>query len=890
MRISKRNGYSFQKTNIPVWLFVTYLLLVPGIITGGYIFYKTQSQQLQENAESALKSIAQSKVDQIVQWRSERMGDAYLLMETTQITASMEFESKKKYLLREFNTLKQLYHYKEIWLTDSLGKTLISTENVSASISPETFLALSSAFKKHTPVIADLHINPAQGNYPQMDIAVPLFDSPGNKTRPSGAIILCIDARQYLYPLLKTWPVPEQTSETLIARKEGNRVLFLNELRHRKHTALTFSIPLTAVNTPAVMAVTGNEGIYKGIDYRGKKVLAMLKHIPDSPWFMVTKIDTNEAFALIRYRAGFIFALTLLLLILGLTVITLFWKQGQKSHYKALYQSELEKQIILKHFEYLVKYANDIIILTNDKLQIIEINNRALEEYGYTRDEIKNLSLLNMIAEEDKDHFHTRLSDLKEKASYIREGLHRRKDGTVFPVETSGRYIEIDGTHYYQGIIRNITERKQAEEALNKAHEELSIQYNELKAAEEELAASFEEIQSAEEELAIQNEELLTSKERAEESDRLKTAFLQNMSHEIRTPMNAIMGFSNLLKEHARSPQKITEFSDIITSRSSDLLSIINEVLEVSRIETGQLRVNAQECNMNHLLEELYSFFKNYKAQTGKDNIDLECKKITGCESNIVTDMVKFKQVFINLIQNALKYTFEGKITFGFEGVENGHLVFFVSDTGKGIPDDKFTKIFDRFMQIDPHPSSSKAGLGLGLSIAKGLVTLLGGKIWLTSKLNQGSIFYFTIPQKTASVKEITDTPAATSTEVEYMWNDRTFLIVEDDTANQEYFKEIFGNRASVIFTNTGKEAIDLILFGAKIDLILMDIRLPDMSGFEATRKIKSIKPFIPVIAQTAYAMESDRENSYAAGCDGYISKPIISKELFTLISNYIPS
>jgi len=890
MRISKRNGYSLQKAKLPVWLIVTYLLLFPGIITGGYIFYKIQSQQLQEQAESNLKSIAQLKVDQIVQWRAERMGDAYLLMENTRVNTSTELANHRMNLLSEFNAFKQHYNYKEISFTDPFGKILINTENRSTLLSSENLLALKSAFEKHEPVIADLHINTKQGNFPQMDIAVPLFNTMDGKARPLGAIILCIDARQYLYPLLQTWPIPEKTSETFIVRRQGDSVLYLNELRNRKNTTLAFSISLKNRNVPSVMAVLGKEGIYKGLDYRGKSVLAMLKHIPDSPWFMVAKIDTDEAFALIRYRSGFIFVLTLLLLILGLAVTTLFWKQGQKSHYKALYQIEFEKQILLKHFEYLVKYANDIILLANDKLQIIEINNRGLEEYRYTHDEIKNLSLFDLIAEVDKDHFHERLSELKESASYIREGLHKRKDGTAFPVEISGRYIEIDETHYYQGIIRNITERKQAEEALKKAHEELNIQYNELKAAEEELASSFEEIQSAEEELAIQNEELLTSKERAEESDRLKTAFLQNMSHEIRTPMNAIVGFSSLLKEYAHNPKKIIEFSDIITNRSSDLLSIINEVLEVSRIETGQIRVNAQECDINHLLDELYSFFKNYKTQTGKDNIALDYKKITNCESNIVTDMVKFKQVFINLIQNALKYTFEGKIIFGFEGMENGHLVFFVSDTGKGIPEDKFTKIFDRFMQIDPNPSSSKAGLGLGLSIVKGLVTLLGGKIWLTSKLNQGSIFYFTIPHKLASVKGNMNQPADNLMEVEYAWHDKTFLIVEDDTSNQEYFKHILENRASVIFSTTAKEAIDLILFGAKIDLILMDIRLPDMSGFEATRKIKSIKPFIPVIAQTAYAMENDRENSYAAGCDGYISKPIFSKELFTLISSYINS
>jgi PAS domain S-box-containing protein len=888
MSISQGSEYSLQKARFPVWLLVVYLALIPGIVAGGYLFYKAQSQQLQENAESSLRSVAQLKVDQIVQWRYERMSDAYLMMQNVGMAGPLGSPNVQQKLRKEFVTLKELHHYHEILLTDPLGKILLSTGYNPPSLSSGTLHALNLAFEEHKPVFADLHYVKWQDSVPQMDIAVPLFDSVQNSIRPKGAVILSIDARQYLFPVLQKWPVPDRTSETLIVRREGDRVLFLNELRHRKNTALTFSIPLTRKKNPAVMAVLGTEGIHEGFDYRNVKVIAMLAHIPDSPWYMVAKTDTAEAFAAIHYRGGLIFVLTLLILVSVLAVMALFWKQGQQLHYKALYQSEFEKQALRKHFEYLVKYASDMIILADENLRIMEMNERALEEYGYSHDEMNHLHLSDLAG--DEAQFQERLSELKEKNSYLREGMHKRKDGSLFPVEISGRYIEIDDAHYYQGIIRNISERKEAEEKLNSAHEELNEKYNELKAAEEELAASFEEIQSAEEELAIQNEELQNAKERAEESDRLKTAFLQNMSHEIRTPMNAIVGFSQLLEENSSNPSKIKEFSQIISHRSNDLLSIINEILEVSRIETGQMRVNAQPCDMNHLLHELYSFFVNYKRQIGKDNLTLEYKKITDGASLIITDMVKFKQIFINLIQNALKFTLEGRIIFGYKGLENGQLVFFVSDTGKGIPEDKFARIFERFVQVDPNPVSIKEGLGLGLSIAKGLATLLGGKIWLSSELGHGTIFYFTLPNTIAQSKEWKE-QSDISFDVEYVWKDRTFLVVEDNLSNQEYFEELLGERvAKIIFVGTGQEAIDLILLGAKIDLILMDMKLPDMSGFEATRKIKAIKPYIPVVAQTAYAMEIDREKCLAAGCDGYIAKPVLATELFKLISNYVSS
>lgn len=886
-RIFLNREHPSGKTKFPLWLFLIYFAIVPGIIAGGYYFYKTQTRQLQENAESELRAVSQLKIDQIVQWCSERMGDAYLTMESLDVTADIENPDVQAKVLRKFNSLKNHYQYSNVFLTDSSGEILLGTENNLHSITMETKNAIEIALKTNRPAIADLHYNNASLNYVEWNIVVPLTDSTGKDRRLTGAIILSIDARKYLYPLIQSWPLPSRTAETLIVRRKENDVLFLNELRHKKNTALKLTIPLSKTEVPAVRVVLGGRGIYKGVDYRGQNVLSYLAQIPGTSWYMVTKIDTDEAFAFARYRAGFIIAITLLLLLISLTAMSLLWKVTQKKYYQNLYESELEKKALRKHFEYLVKYANDIIILADDNLRIIEANERALSEYGYSKEEMTGLHLINLIAETNESQFHERLNELKEKTSYLQEGMHKRKDGSIFPVEISGRHITIDEVPYFQGIIRNISERKQAEKALNLAHEELNIKYNELKAAEEELAANFEELQSAEEELAIQNEELLTSKERAEESDRLKTAFLQNMSHEIRTPMNAIVGFSDLLEDNAYNPLKIKEYSKIITSRSSDLLSIINEILEVSRIETGQIRVNAQNCDLNFLLDELYSFFVNYRAQIGKGHIELRYKKIEGCECHIMTDMVKFKQIFINLIQNALKYTSEGQIVFGFEELKNDQLVFSVSDTGRGIPEDKFGEIFDRFMQINPDISSTKAGLGLGLSIVKGIVMLLGGKIWLTSKLNHGSVFYFSIPYKLSQTNESNELLGKISHDFEYVWKDKTFLVVDDDIVNQEYFKEILESRANVIFASTGKEAVDLILFGAKIDLILMDIRLPDMNGFEATRKIKAVKPYIPVIAQTAYAMESDKEKSFEAGCDGYISKPIFTQDLFSLISNY---
>ncbi len=264
----------------------------------------------------------------------------------------------------------------------------------------------------------------------------------------------------------------------------------------------------------------------------------------------------------------------------------------------------------------------------------------------------------------------------------------------------------------------------------------------ELKRQNEEYIALNEEYKST-------NEELFKAKEKAEEGERLKTAFLQNMSHEIRTPMNAILGFSSLLINNSSDTVKTKEYARVIHQRANDLLIIINEILEISRIETGQMQYNEEICNLNQNLHEIYLFFEKYKTQIGKDNLVLEYIKVPQEKNLILTDVVKFNQIFINLINNALKNTILGKINFGFESVDKDFIIFFVADTGKGIPKDKFDEIFKRFVQLDKSSEYiANSGLGLGLAIVKGILDFLGGTIWLKSKLDKGTTFYFSIPFK----------------------------------------------------------------------------------------------------------------------------------------------
>lgn len=380
--------------------------------------------------------------------------------------------------------------------------------------------------------------------------------------------------------------------------------------------------------------------------------------------------------------------------------------------------------------------------------------------------------------------------------------------------------------------------------------------------------------------------ELLRAKEKAEESDQLKSAFLQNMSHEIRTPMNAIVGFSNLLPRNFNNKANIEKYSGIITQRSNDLLSLINDILDISKIESGQVDLDYEACDILELFGELELFFKEYQQRLNKQNISFNLKfnGNPSC-SNILSDKVKLKQILINLITNAFKFTEEGAVTCSCYD-EDEHLHFTVSDTGIGIPENQHGIIFERFMQLRNPDIKVKGGTGLGLSIVKELVHLMGGEIWLESKLGRGSTFHFTIKYIASNFGNEQLPEQIELDELTFM--NKRILIVEDDFYNAEFLKEILTpSQASIIHTEFGEEAIQLATKGG-IDLVLMDIQLPDLNGYEASAIIKKTHPHIKIIAQTAYASISEKQKALKAGCNDYISKPINQELLFSIMRKHL--
>jgi hypothetical protein len=817
---------------------------------------------------------------------------------------------------------------------------------------------LPGIIEQREVVLTDLH-KANLARFVHLDLIVPLIDRSRNDNLVIGLLALRIDPQQILYPLLQSWPTSSKSAETLLLRKDGDEIVYLNELRHLRNTGLILKKPASSQNLPAAMAIRGITGTIDGIDYRNVPVVAAMNKVPGTQWYMVAKMDREEVLSSLNSQIRMIVIILILVILTSGSFLGLLIRNQRVIYYRERYENEVNRLALIKHFDYILKYANDIILLVDKDLSIVEANDRALEFYQYTREEFIGMNVEKIRSPETLSQLPGNVNIVEENESATFEAVHRRKDNTTFSVEISSRVITIEGSKYYQSIARDITERKIVENTLKESedrfrkifeespfsilmtdkdfsiiranqsfcnfigyreedlksftfrnfthadyisNDEISLLelvsgkipvYNTEKryirndgsviwgstmvsiirnkkdevqfllvmieditsrkkaAAELEnsvslLKATFE---STEDGLLVVNSsgeivqfnqkfidmwripdevlatgedidalefvksqlinpdtflenvkhlysvpestsfdllefadgrfyerysqpqkikgnsvgrvwsfrdityqkkaeaDLIAAKEKAEESDRLKTAFLHNVSHEIRTPMNAIIGFSTLLNDPELSAEDRCQYIDIIFQSGSQLLSIINDIVDIANVESGQARVNLTEFNLNSTLRSLNDQFSIY----GKQNfVSIRLKTtLSDIDSTIVTDNTKFIQILSNLINNAIKFTKHGQIDFGYV-LKDKFLEFFVKDTGIGIPYEHHSRIFDRFYKVDSAASRQYGGTGLGLSICKGYVQLLGGEIKVESESGKGTLFVFTIPYNRA--------------------------------------------------------------------------------------------------------------------------------------------
>jgi signal transduction histidine kinase/CheY-like chemotaxis protein len=379
--------------------------------------------------------------------------------------------------------------------------------------------------------------------------------------------------------------------------------------------------------------------------------------------------------------------------------------------------------------------------------------------------------------------------------------------------------------------------------------------------------------------------ELVLAKEKAEESDRLKSSFLANMSHEIRTPMNGILGFMDLLQNPDLTGNQRNEYISIVRASGDRLLSTINDIIDISRIEAGEHTLNTGNLDINQLLNQLHLFFKPEAERKG---LMLNLSELVPTDKCLIeTDASKLSSILTNLIKNAIKFTFKGYIEFGCH-YENRLYSFYVKDTGMGIPANRINGIFDRFVQADTSHSRPYEGSGLGLSISKAYAEMLGGTIEVESGAGIGSGFTFVLPVA-ESKNYISGNIKHLTTESTTKFNG-TILVAEDDTTSYLLISQILKNiDIRHIRAKDGAEAVDICNTNPDIALVLMDIKMPLMDGYQATIQIHAKRPKLPVIATTAYAFDTDRKSATQCGCVDYIAKPINKDALVALIEKHNP-
>ncbi len=514
-------------------------------------------------------------------------------------------------------------------------------------------------------------------------------------------------------------------------------------------------------------------------------------------------------------------------------------------------EDRIKTQEKIQQLSQAVEQSPVIIIITNTKGEIEYVNPKFSETTGYSFDEAvghnpRMLKSGHTSSEEYKELWQT----LAAGKEWHGEFNNIKKNGESYWESASiSPILNAQGkTTHYIAIKEDITARKNVEK------------------------------------------ELIKAKEKAEESDRLKLAFLANMSHEIRTPMNGILGFTELLKEPKLSGKEQQEYIEIIEKSGKRMLNIINDIISISKVESGQVEISLSETNVNEQIEYLCTFFK---PETTKKGIQLSItNKLPSNKAVLKTDKEKLYAILTNLVKNAIKFTNSGSIEFGC--IDRGtDFEFYVKDTGYGISKSHQKMIFDRFRQANETISRSHEGSGLGLAISKAYVEMLGGKIWVDSKIGKGSTFYFTIPTNTELnfIEKFTTEKEPSKEKEENQIKDLKVLIVEDDEiskllitiAVKTFSKEI-------LKVSNGIDAIEACRNNPDIDLVMMDINMPEMGGYEATQQIRKFNQDVVIIAQTANGMQSDRDNAIAAGCTDYISKPVNIASLSELIQKYFKS
>ncbi|MDD4964749.1 MAG: PAS domain S-box protein [Gallionella sp.] len=855
---------SHRTTLFAVLMFVAFTLLISSV---GYALLHHLRSSDEASIADTLKSIGQLKSGQIQAYLKDRQSDARIL--STLVNSPDEQDwlfdptaTIPDAVRNSLNNALSQYEYGCVELIDQWGKVRYQ----SPSDTPHTQSSkpwVTETLHKGTAIISPIYFADVAQHHTSLDFTVPLRHKQSGKV--IGALLLHNNLNS-LSTLIQTWPVASVTAESLLVVKEGNEVLFLNELRHQKHTALKLRKPLTGDrNTsawPAILAAQGITEFVDTYDYRGKPVLAYTLPVASTPWGMVVKIDKDEALASIWQLQKIAIAVTLLFIALAGFLIRVWWRKQKVE--QLLIQAKLSDSGA--RIQAMLDTMADGLITIDECGAIESVNPAAQKIFGYSTKEMIGQNVNMLMPEPFHQHHDEYLHQYKKTGlAHIigsgREVLGLRKDGSIFPVELAVSEMMISGVPHFTGIVRDITRRKQAEQLLQQA------------------------------------------KEKAEQANLAKDAFLATMSHEIRTPLSGMLGMLELL---SLTPLDAEQEDAVDSARHSgdSLLRVLNDILDWSKIEAGKLPIAPSIESIPQLIAGVMS---NYHPMAMSKGLSLMQNVDVNLGAAHWVDPLRLEQVLNNFVSNALKFTQEGMIEISvislYRNEKSETIMFSVRDTGSGISPEVQAKLFQDYGQASANTARMYGGTGLGLAICNRLARLLSGEISLESTLGKGSTFSLTITLPVADASSIVPLPTSsrpighptTQPLIDATTNQKIIhvLVVDDHPTNRNLLSRQLDKLAlHAELAENGKQALAKWWTG-KFALVISDCHMPEMDGYELTRNIRLAEAQrgqlrTPIIGWTANALIEEKQRCFDAGMDEVLIKPSNLSELRAMLSRWL--
>lgn len=713
------------------------------IIILGYNIYQNQKKDIGHAAGQQLTAIAELKVWEINNWRNERIGDAGVIYKNNVFASDvMQYfnnpssREAKRHILSLLSATQKSYKYENILLLDKNKKVRLALKDYHGYFDKSLSNVINEAARKNDIAISDFYAENGTNNI-HLSVIIPIVTTQKLSPIYVGTVMIVIDPYMRLYPAIKLWPVPSETGESLLVHREGDDVVYLNELRHVKNKPLMMRLPISETSLPAVKAILGWKGVVEGVDYRKINVIAAIKAVPGTSWFLVAKVDMEEIYAPLRTR----FWVTVFFIIAGILimgfVIAYIWRYQQAKYYRKQY--ELEDKRAFLYARSLIEASIDPLVTISNEGKIMDVNESTELITGRTRKELIGSNFSNYFTEPGKADKGYKLVfekgivrdyplSIRNVSGKITEVLY---NATVYRNETG----EVQGVF---AAARDITELRRIEQALKTAHDELDLRVkkrtDELQKANEALQCEITERKEAERLIDLRTKLLEVTNKELE-------SFSYSVSHDLRAPLRAIDGYSRMILRDQRD--KLDDDAkrkfDLIRINTQIMGKLIDDLLSFSRL--GRLELNMSKLDMESLVNDIWMELQIINPDR---KIDLKIINIPSGWG----DRTLIKQVYSNLLSNAVKYTkFIDQAyveTGGYtEGNEN---IYYVKDNGVGFDMEYYDKLFGVFQRL--HSADDYEGTGVGLAIVQRIIHRHGGRVWANGKVDKGATFYFTLLQK----------------------------------------------------------------------------------------------------------------------------------------------